>query len=82
MRWRMRMCALVVLVVFISAAAAGSPKRDARQPRKDQAETCELHGITWQRHLDKALLLARGDRETKERPVLLLRVLGDLDGFM
>jgi len=83
MRWPMRTCALFVLVFFIDAAAAGSPKRgDAKQPRKDQPETSDLRGITWVRDLDKALQQAKANGDVKEHPVLLLRVLGDLDGFM
>jgi hypothetical protein len=61
------------------SVTAAPPQRPAagKPTRANPADKCELHGITWHRNLEYALQQAKTDR-----PVLLLRVLGELDGFM
>ncbi len=61
--------AVLLASLALAPAFAGPPKAD---------ETQELSGITWRRDVAAALRAAQQSKPAK--PVLLLRVLGDLDG--
>ena len=57
------------------------PAKKTQANQQKPADTVELCGITWHRKLPDALKAAKGDAG-KDRPVMVLRVLGALDGFM
>jgi hypothetical protein len=69
-----RIGAVVLLASLGLAPAFAGPPAD----RKTADRTQELSGITWHRDVAAALRAAQKSRPGK--PVLLLRVLGDLDG--
>ena len=73
----------VVLTVALTAAAAPPAKpTDKNKEKTPQAEVKHLYGLDWHTKLDAALKTAAGDTTVADKPVMVLRVLGDLDGFM
>jgi hypothetical protein len=69
----------------LDRAASGAERR-ARKPVRpaaaERAGTEKLWGIAWHPSIDAALAAAAGNSSADEKPVVCLRVLGDLKGFM
>jgi hypothetical protein len=83
-----RLARLVVPVVLAAGlAATGAPpaiadETEAPAPEERVVEDpIRLHGVTWHRDLDGARDAAAGAERRRAKPVLLLRVLGDLEGL-
>ncbi len=85
--WGARIAALFTITLALALPAAGQTggKQKAKKPASEsKAGTRHLFGIDWHLSLDTALKRASSGETTsaKEKPVLVLRVLGDLNGFM
>jgi hypothetical protein len=63
---------------LLTAAPPTKPGTNPR-PKADVQTICD---IAWEKKLDAAFKKAAGDQNTPDRPVMVLRVLGDLNGFM
>ncbi|HEV3024396.1 MAG TPA: sigma-70 family RNA polymerase sigma factor [Pirellulales bacterium] len=62
---------------------AAKPNRDKNAAKRSRSTTVELYGIAWHASVDRALAAAQGVvSDERDKPVLCLRVLGDLAGFM
>lgn len=90
--WRLRPALagllLAVLAVLVTGVAEGKPRKAAqkRRPAGEKKETKgatrELWGIDWHTTLEKGLAASIEVTGGSSRPVMLFRVLGDLDGLM
>jgi hypothetical protein len=76
--------AMAVLLLAVFAAVAAPPAKPSDKSKDTSARTTvkHLYGLDWHTKLDAALKQAAGDKTGGEKPVMVLRVLGDLDGFM
>ncbi len=78
--------ALAAALIWLGPVdAAEKPKAQAKKPAKEsKAGVRHLFGIDWRLSVDDALKQAGAgaSSKAKEKPVMVLRVLGDLDGFM
>jgi hypothetical protein len=79
---------LLVTATLLAATlvhAQDKPRPSAKKPAKN-AKTAmkELFGVRWHTSVDAALKQASTAETSvsKEKPVMVLRVLGDIDGFM
>ena len=79
-RWLIALTAGMAIALPIVAEPPTKPA-DTGKPKAD-AEVKHLYGLDWHTKLDTALKSAAGDGTTAAKPVMVLRVLGDLDGFM
>lgn len=59
-------------------------QRSERSSRAEDGNPFELYGINWIRGVDNASRIATAGTEktSDDRPIMLFRVLGDLEGFM
>jgi hypothetical protein len=83
---RCRTVAAAVVILGLAAAALGQDPRSKKAPGKndqpDQSRPRALYGITWQPTVEAALKQASSrSAQDATRPVLVLRLLGDLSGF-
>lgn len=62
----------------------GTPKKKRKRMNRDRSlKTTKAFGIEWNPGMESALTKAQGgESASDDRPVMWLRVLGDLDGFM
>ena len=82
-----RILMTVVAAALLAATlnADGPPTKSPAKPQgkpKTKPDSQRICGINWETKLDVALKKAMGEKGTNDRPVMVLRVLGDLDGFM
>jgi hypothetical protein len=78
---RTGMTTLAVTLLAATTHASGPPAQQQAKPNP-KPDTFKFCGIDWHTKLDPALKQAPGDKRTSDRPVMVLRVLGDLKGSM
>jgi hypothetical protein len=81
MRRELTAISVCLLLVLSAAAAPPTKPKDKSKPKEGTSDVKQLYGLDWHTKLETALQKA-GERTGAEKPVMVLRVLGDLDGFM
>ena len=75
-KWLTALTLVMAIAIPIAAAPPAKPADKGKQ--KVGAEVKHLYGLDWHTKLDTALKSSASDA----KPIMVLRVLGDLDGFM